>query len=95
MESHLRQAIVLNSGGMDKTVLGLWAGYEPGASWTALAAPKDRWMTTRTSTQKGRASRVVHFNLLDGSLLVDGLPLTRLPKKYEQHATYRRLFRKV
>ncbi|ROW09287.1 hypothetical protein VPNG_05843 [Cytospora leucostoma] len=34
----------------------------------------------------------VHFNLLTGQLLVDGLPLSRLPDTYEQHDSYRELF---
>src|SRR3954452_18714611 len=35
----------------------------------------------------------VHFNLLDGKLLVNGIPLSRLSEDYETHPTYRRLFK--
>ena len=34
----------------------------------------------------------IHYNILDGSFLVDGAPLSRLPLDYERHETYRRLF---
>lgn len=34
----------------------------------------------------------VHLNILTGSLLVCGRPLSRLPREYEAHASYQRLF---
>ncbi|KAH6952351.1 hypothetical protein BKA56DRAFT_638451 [Ilyonectria sp. MPI-CAGE-AT-0026] len=37
----------------------------------------------------------VHLNILTGELLVNGLPLTRLPKEYERHDDYERLFRSL
>lgn len=95
MENILRKAIALVPEGLDRTVAQLWSGYEAGQPWTALKAPNDRWVSTRTSAYNGRSSKLVHFNLLDGDLLVNGLPLTRLPEKYERHATYRRLFGEV
>ncbi|RMJ25081.1 hypothetical protein PHISP_04064 [Aspergillus sp. HF37] len=36
----------------------------------------------------------MHFNLLTGEFLVNGLPLARLPSDYENHETYRSLFGK-
>lgn len=95
VEAILRRVIILASDGIDKTVAELWGGYKPETSWAALVAPRDRWLTTKTFTDEGHLSKIVHFNLLDGSLLVDGLPLMRLPEKYERHTTYRRLFGEV
>jgi hypothetical protein len=37
----------------------------------------------------------VHYNILDGSLLVNGAPLSRLPRSYELHENYRRLLGEV
>jgi hypothetical protein len=34
----------------------------------------------------------VYYNFLTGELLVNGLPLTRLPEQYERHDDYERLF---
>ncbi|KAE8440618.1 hypothetical protein EG329_007020 [Mollisiaceae sp. DMI_Dod_QoI] len=34
----------------------------------------------------------LHFNTLTGSLLINCLPLSRLPREYESHSTYKRLF---
>ena len=92
MENILREKIIARSEGMNRTVLHLWTGYEPGSGWTALNSPEERWLKTKTSTNNGRSSMVVHFNVLDGTLMVNGSPLTRLPQSYEAHGTYRRLF---
>ncbi|KAF3484464.1 uncharacterized protein GIQ15_03788 [Arthroderma uncinatum] len=70
----------------------LWTGYNSTSDWTALAAPKDRWLETKTPSEPGAHSMVVSYNILNGSLLVNGLPLTRLPPSYTLHATYRRIF---
>lgn len=92
MENILARATALAPEGLDRTVTQLWNGYEAGSPWRSMKSPRSRWMNAKTSADNGRASNVVHFNLLDGTLLVDGLPLTRLPEKYERHATHRRLF---
>jgi hypothetical protein len=94
VEVPLRERITMDRVGLDRTVRQLWAGYEPGLSWTALDSPNQRWLTTTTSAQ-GTHSSVVHYNLLDGRLLVNGAALSRLPSTYESHPTFRRLFGKV
>ena len=48
---------------------------------------------TSTSDEDGAASLSVHYNVLDGSLLVNGSPLSRLPREYESHPTFKRLFK--
>jgi len=95
LEPLLRKWILEVRGGLDSTVVRLWAGYKPGSSWTALETPSERWLVTETSNEGGLSSMLVHYNLLDGSLLVNGSPLTRLPHSYESHPTFRRLFGEV
>ncbi|KAG8707112.1 hypothetical protein FRC09_002025 [Ceratobasidium sp. 395] len=77
----------------DDSVSRYWNGYRPGPSgWIALSAPNSRWICTTTMGELGGNSQQVHFNILDGSLLVDGQPLGRLPRDYITHSTYSRLF---
>ena len=38
---------------------------------------------------------MVHFNLLDGSLLVNGKPLGRLPNEIQRHPLYNLIFGEV
>ena len=95
LEPFLRQRVLEARNGLDKTIGRLWAGYVSGSPWTALETPCERWLVTRTSSGEGVSSMHVHFNLLNGSLLVNGSPLTRLPRSYESHPTFRRLFGEV
>jgi len=95
LEPLLRKRILEVRNGLDSTVGRLWAGYVPGTPWTALETPNERWLGTETSNEGGVSSMLVHYNLLDGSLLVNGSPLTRLPYSYESHPTFRRLFGEV
>lgn len=95
LEPLLRQRILEVCNGLDRTIGRLWAGYVSGSPWTALETPSERWLITETSSGCGLSSMLVHYNLLDGSLLVNGSPLTRLPHSYESHPTFRRLFGEV
>lgn len=95
LEPFLRKRITESRGGLDSTIGRLWTGYKPGSPWTALETPQERWLVTETSKQDGFSSMQTHFNLLDGSLLINGSPLTRLPHSYEAHPTFRRIFGEV
>ncbi|PVH70609.1 hypothetical protein DL98DRAFT_472494 [Cadophora sp. DSE1049] len=92
MELKLRFKILENQRGIDRTVQRVWAGYRQGSSWRALCEPNERWLTTETSAECGKSAVSVDYNVLDGSLLVMGSPLTRLLRSYELHDTYIRIF---
>ncbi|KAG9102907.1 hypothetical protein FRC06_000826 [Ceratobasidium sp. 370] len=78
---------------LDGPVSYCWSDYTPGSGWVALPSPNSRWVSTTTG---GRVPQQAQLNLLEGSLLVDGQPLGRLPRDYFTHPTYTRLFgRKV
>lgn len=94
LEPALKALIAANPHGINRAVRRLWAGYEPGTSWRVLEAPDDRWMTTRSAQSDNVSSVALHFNLLTGALLINGLSLGRLPREYETHSTYQRLFGK-
>ncbi|KAL3419433.1 hypothetical protein PVAG01_09655 [Phlyctema vagabunda] len=91
LEPLIRTHILHDQTGIDSAIQRVWAGYRPGTRWTALSGPNERWIMSRTYADKGYSSLCVHYNVLDGSLLVEGLPLTRLPRSYELHPTYRRI----
>jgi hypothetical protein len=95
LEPELRALILLHREGIDSTIQRVWAGYRPGSSWDIINTPNERWLVTQTSAESGYSSVTVHYNILDGSLLVNGSLLARLPESYELHKTYRRLFGEV
>ncbi|KAG8689950.1 hypothetical protein FRC11_014718 [Ceratobasidium sp. 423] len=73
-------------------LLDIWPDYSSATGWQVLAAPNSRWVSTTTLGGHGLLAQTVHLNLLEGRLLIDGMPLGRLPREYVKHATYIRLF---
>ncbi|TVY45523.1 hypothetical protein LOCC1_G005368 [Lachnellula occidentalis] len=92
LEPTLKHQIIASPDGIDQAIGRMWAGYEPGTPWVVVEAPDDRWLTTHTAHSDSVSSMAVHFNLLTGSLLINGLPKGRLPREYESSSTYQRLF---
>ncbi|KAJ4177155.1 hypothetical protein NW755_014012 [Fusarium falciforme] len=88
---HRARAILVEQNLLANSCLNLaikrrWSAFQPAASW-ALAAKTCYWFET---TSRGHLQ--VHLNILTGELLVNGLPLSGLPKQYERHDDYERLF---
>ncbi|KUJ21678.1 uncharacterized protein LY89DRAFT_637548 [Mollisia scopiformis] len=77
---------------LNDAVKKTWSAFEAGDHWQKVSRDLDYWLVSHTASNSASGSLTVHFNLLTGKLLVDGLPLARLPSKYEQHSTYRSLF---
>ncbi|KAG9237428.1 hypothetical protein BJ875DRAFT_370034 [Amylocarpus encephaloides] len=92
LESTICQSIVVDGQGINQTVQRIWIGYRPGKPWAALPKPNERWLVTRTSSENSYSPTDVHYNVLDGTLLVNGTLLARLPTRYEAHLTYGRIF---
>ncbi|KAJ6191961.1 hypothetical protein J3E72DRAFT_399452 [Bipolaris maydis] len=75
--------------GLSQAVATSWAIFRPTNRWSVLENPQHHWMYVEYDAQ------AVHFNLLTAELLVNGLPLSRLPVQYTQHHLYSSLFDKV
>lgn len=90
----LRQTIETSPVGLQEAVDAAWplpdgASQRQYSPWTFQ---DDVWVTTcivPTSTVK---SQKVHYNILEGKLLVDGRPLGKLPSKYRNHESLKLLF---
>jgi hypothetical protein len=81
--------------GIDFAVSWVWSDYRPGSKWTPLQNPNSRWLSCRTASTTEQSSQVVYFNLLDGSLLVNGKPIGRLPNEILGHPLYNLIFSEV
>ncbi|KIK90485.1 hypothetical protein PAXRUDRAFT_14327 [Paxillus rubicundulus Ve08.2h10] len=92
LEEILAERIEESSEGMDCAVKGVWNAYQPGSQWRQLDHPNSRWFTCHTAGTEGRRSQEVHFNLLDGALLVEGKPLGTLPREFTGHPIYELIF---
>ncbi|KAH0834181.1 hypothetical protein J3R83DRAFT_11490 [Lanmaoa asiatica] len=93
LESVLSDVIEADIGqGMDLAIRKVWPDYRPGSKWSPLPHPDSRWLSCTTASTTTQCAQVVHFNLLDGSLLVGGKPLGRLPSAIVRHPLYNRVF---
>ena len=99
LEGVLRDAIQADTPdlGIDLAVRKSWPGYQPGTRrWKPLDHPNSHWLACQTGETDNRRSQMVHVNLLDGSLLVDGRPIgERLPSAITKHSVYRVIFGNV
>jgi hypothetical protein len=78
---------------LDRAIGNIWATYRAGSYWEASPEAPICWLVSGIPCQSGHGIDLpVHYNLLTGELLVNGLPLARLPSEYERHDTYRTLF---
>ncbi|PQE10789.1 p-loop containing nucleoside triphosphate hydrolase protein [Rutstroemia sp. NJR-2017a BBW] len=93
-ELPLRDSIVADSSGINEAIRQLWHGYSSKCSWSTLPAPNHRWVATQTCEAESASSLNVHFNLLNGMLLVNGSLLSRLPESFQKNILYRKLFGK-
>ncbi|KAJ4371619.1 hypothetical protein N0V83_004839 [Neocucurbitaria cava] len=89
----LRTFVLHDSKGLCDAVRANWAAFDPSTAspsgWRSLEQPQHHWLAICSGTL------LVHFNLLSAELLVNGLPLARLPSRFMQHKMYRPLFSKT
>jgi len=91
MEPHLRHLVFTNNDWFHSAITRIMPAYIPDGEWNMLAAPNDRWITTISG---GSVSVTLHYNLLEGTLFVNGelVGHERLPGRYTQNPLYRRVF---
>ena len=66
--------------GVDLAVGKVFASYRPGTQrWEQLQYPNARWLTCKTEATVDQPSQIVHMNLLNGALRVNGQLLSGLP----------------
>ena len=79
--------------GLNQAVGQMLTDFESRATlWTSLTYPQHRWLHMKTQASAVHSSQVVYYNILEGEIFVDGMPLGRLPKEYLCSDIYRRIF---
>ncbi|KAI1428155.1 hypothetical protein F5Y12DRAFT_790732 [Xylaria sp. FL1777] len=80
--------------GISDAVEKSWSAYRPGSGWR-VASNTTHWLVTETASDTEGIRLQVHYDLLSGELLVNGLPLNRPPAEYEAHPMWPTLFGRV
>ncbi|KAF8459799.1 hypothetical protein BDZ91DRAFT_851880 [Kalaharituber pfeilii] len=89
IEGYVRQMIIDCEVRLDLS--RVWESYDGSScKWHALENPNQRWITASVMTGSG-AYQEAHYNILTGRLLVDGLPLGRMPSEYISDPVYKEL----
>ena len=97
LETQLRRAIQLLNHAVNLAVNNVWADAEGLSTrvfspWRLLSPPHDGWVTSQSTSIDGSYIQSVHFSILDGTLLIDGHPLGRLPDEYTKHNLFLQIF---
>ena len=97
LERQLRQSIRLLNDAVNLAVNNVWADAEGLSTrvfspWKLLSGPQDGWVTAQSTSTDGFSQQTVHFSILDGTLLIDGQPLGRLPDEYTKQSFFHQLF---
>lgn len=95
LESLLRKWILKIRNDLDSTVNRLWARYMSEISWTVLKTFSKRWLVTETISKDDQSSMMIHYNVLNESLLINESSLTKLSRSYKSHSTFRWLFDEI
>ncbi|KAI0547073.1 hypothetical protein F4679DRAFT_598040 [Xylaria curta] len=77
--------------GISDAVRKSWSAYRPGGGWR-VAGNTTHWLVIDTAPDSKGSQSQVHYNLLSGELLVNGIPLSRPPREYENHPMWHVLF---
>ena len=97
LETQLRRAIQSLNHAVNMAVNNVWVGVEGLSTrdfspWRLLSPPHDGWVTAQSTSIDGSYIQSVHFSILDGTLLIDGHPLGRLPDEYTKQDFFHQIF---
>ncbi|KAM0246004.1 hypothetical protein ACHAP5_004975 [Fusarium lateritium] len=81
----IQEAVHRGNGCLDLALERSWPDFSRTTDWS-LVPSTCHWLETNSG------QRQVDLNILTGELLVNGAPLTRLPREYNVHDDYERLF---
>jgi hypothetical protein len=88
----LDEIVKKNNPGFHAAIQQFWADYSPSTTqWFELSGEQRHILFARANQGKANPMTVT-YNLLNGRLLVDGYPLSRLPPEYECKPAYEELF---
>ncbi|OAP61733.1 hypothetical protein AYL99_03936 [Fonsecaea erecta] len=83
---HLQVALQLNEPAFTDGIRRFWPTAMFTKIWQTVHSDDFSWISNSTS------SKVVHYNLVTGSLLVSGRPISQLPAQHSSNRLYRSIF---
>ena len=96
LKKKLYRSIMSMGSAVDRAVNLIWpvaAEAPPRAftSWEFLPSPHNHWVSAHSIAADGMRSQEVHYNVVEGTLLVDRQKLGKLPDEYINHGFFQQL----
>ncbi|KAI5867544.1 hypothetical protein GGS23DRAFT_548787 [Durotheca rogersii] len=98
LKTPLKTAVAHHPASVGAGISRWWAGSDNTtrafSQWQFLAAPNERWIVATSSGGQGyyRFSQVVHHNVVEGHLLLNGKPCGKLPLEILDSSAVKKLF---
>lgn len=97
MRNLLEQSIKASPGSLESAINTLWPQPEGGISRSFgeikfLKPPNNWWVQSCIQATLQSHQQAIHFNILEGHLLIDGKPLGKLPAKHRESLVLGQLF---
>ncbi|KAI6110733.1 hypothetical protein EDD17DRAFT_1828231 [Pisolithus thermaeus] len=92
LEELVGSMILKGSDGIDLGIKRVWPGYRKGTRWRRVGGGNHSWFTTNTPISTTQCSQQVNFDVLNGTLLVDGRPMGRMPDEIRADPTFALVF---
>lgn len=91
--STIVETINHGSGSLDGALRLSWPAYQGSGQWSSVSKESDHWLVSKVTADTVSDDQLtVHFNVLDGDLLANGLPLGRLPAEFGHDPVFQKLF---
>ncbi|KAH0034044.1 hypothetical protein KCU78_g2340, partial [Aureobasidium melanogenum] len=92
LEPHIRGILHQHGAGLTSAVQKLWNGVCLEPTWNILSNNAHSWVQNRTAPVEPGPAQQIDYNLLSGSLLVDGKPIGRVPDSIKNSTLFLQLF---
>lgn len=92
----LRQSILSMGTAVDCAMNRIWpaaaeAPQKAFTAWEFLPSPYEQWISAQSVATVGMRPQEFHYNIIVGSLLIDGQKLSRLPREYTKGGFFQQL----
>ena len=99
MQSLIRESIQSNPNSLGTAINKTWSDSDNAtgrtySTWQIMSYPNERWVASIITSTANQfvISQVVHYNFVEGHLLVDGKPLGKLPRDIRESEDVKELF---
>lgn len=97
LESRIRLSVQNLQSAVSEAVNSVWMEAEGDSArefstWTVLPVPHDTWVTAKSLSSEGILEQSIHFDMIEGTLYIEGQLLGRLPEEFSREDFFQQFF---